>query len=84
MQTDLGLHILIKARSMQTAIRRFIGAFVITIFKSRVPHKNFSFEAVKFYLNTKCRYSDFKIRVCCLKLYNENIVNKVVKDARLE
>ena len=38
----------------QTAICRFIGAFAIVI----VPHKNSSFEAVKFYLNTKCRYSD--------------------------
>ena len=38
----------------QTAICRFIGAFATVI----VPHKNSSFEAVKFYLNTKCRYSD--------------------------
>ena len=40
----------------QTAICRFIGAFAIVI----VTHKNSSFEAVKFYLNTKCRYSDSK------------------------
>ena len=37
----------------QTAICRFIGAIAVI-----VPHKNFSFEAVKFNLNTKCRYSD--------------------------
>ena len=35
---------------------RFIKAFAIVI----VPHRNSSFEAVKFYLNTKCRYSDSK------------------------
>ena len=40
----------------QTAICRFIGAFVIVI----VTHKNSSFEAIKFFLNIKCRYSDSK------------------------
>ena len=40
----------------QTAICWFIGAFTIVI----VPHKHSSFEAVKFYLNIKCRYSDSK------------------------
>ena len=40
---------------MQT-VSRFIEAFAIVI----VPQRNFSFEAVKFYLNTKCRYSDSK------------------------
>ena len=40
----------------QTVICRFIGAFATVIY----PHKNFSFEAVKFYLNTKRRYSDFQ------------------------
>ena len=40
----------------QTAICRVIEAFAIVI----VPHRNSSFEAVKFYLNTTCRYSDLK------------------------
>ena len=35
------------AESEQTAICRFVGAFAITIAKSRVPHKNLSFEAFK-------------------------------------
>lgn len=30
----------------QTAMCRFIGAFAITFAKLRVPHKNYSFEAV--------------------------------------
>ena len=89
-QTDLGFHILMNARSMQTVSRLpYVGllhilAFALTIVKSRVPHKYFSFAAIKFYLSTRCRYSDFKIRGCCLKRYNENIVNKAVKDTRLE
>ena len=63
---------------------RFIGAFAVTIVKSRVPHKNFSFEAVKLYLYIKYRYSYFKIRVCCLITYNEKILIKSVKDTRHE
>ena len=40
----------------QTAVCRFIEAFAIVI----VTHKNSSLEAVKFFLKTKCRYSDSK------------------------
>ena len=54
-RTDLNLHVFILstlgADCEQTAICRFIEAFAIVI----VPHKNSSFEAVKFYLNTKYR-----------------------------
>ena len=49
--------------------------------------KNSSFDAVKFYLNTKCRYSDSKYMCTCLlsKQYNRNIhvVNKAVKEPDL-
>ena len=85
-RTDLNLCLFILARSVQTeqtAICRFIEAFAIII----VPHRNSSFEAVKFYLNTKCRYSDPKYMYMFIvktKQYNGNIVNKTVKDTRLE
>ena len=51
------------ADSEQTVICRFIAAFAISIAKSRVPHYYFSFEPKKFYLNTKCMFSDIKIRL---------------------
>ena len=59
-RTDLSLHVFflstLGADCKQTAICRFIGAFAIVI----VTHQNSSLEAVKFFLNTKCRYSDSK------------------------
>ena len=44
--------------------------------------KNFSFESVKFYLSTKYRYSESQYAFIAYK--KGNIVNKAVKDTRLE
>ena len=52
----------LDADCKQAAICRYIEALAITI----VLHKNFSFEDVKYYSNTICRYSEFKVPVYCL------------------
>ena len=64
----------------QTAICRFIGAFATVI----VPHKNSSFEAVKFYLNTKCRYSD-RCKITALKgfLYTDGPFRAVSRTVQI-
>ena len=50
-----------------------------------VTHKNSSFDTVKFFLNTNVGILIQNTCKCLLsKQYNGNIVNKVVKDTRLE